>query len=180
MKNKQSLFDISEDIRALHELLEESGGEVAAEDEAALDDFFAELGAAESEKIDGYCALIAELEAKAEIRSREADRISALAKTDSALASRLKTRLHDYLRFRNEQSFETLRFKIRRQKNGGKRPVILSEYYSQNPVELPEQFRRVEFKPDLERLRENLEGKDTEEAGNYATLGDVGEHLRIK
>ena len=74
------LFDIGDDLLALEELLSDAGGEIG-DDEAgqALERWFDELGEERDAKIDGYCALIREFEARAEILENEAERMLALA-----------------------------------------------------------------------------------------------------
>lgn len=174
----RTLFNISEDLRTLADLLEEVGGEVTSEEaEAAIDSFFAELGAERNNKIDSYCGLIRELEAKADVRKLEANRLLSLAATDELTARKLKFRLHAFLQLHGEQKIETARFKISRVKNGGKTPVEFSEYFQNNPEELPESLRRVVFTPNSEALRGLLEsGEGTE----FGQLKERGEHLRIK
>jgi hypothetical protein len=176
---KKTLFEIGNDLAALYDQLEEAEGEITPELEAEMDALLAQG----EEKIDGYCALIKEFEAKAKIRAEESTRISKLAQSDAAVASRLKTRLHEFLTRSDTQKIETLRFKVRRQKNGGRVPVILDEYFASHPEELPERYRKVVFTPDLEQIREDLldEAADAQHWGaqDVATLAEPGEHLRI-
>lgn len=180
----RTLFDISDDLLVLGDLLEEAGGDITDEQaELAVNDFFAELGTERDLKLDSYCALYRQFEAKAKARKEEAARLTALAATDENNADKLKKRLLEFLRVQNLPKIETARFKISRQTNGGKVPVIFNETFIANPVELPEEIRRVTFSPDADALRGLLESGDTETRecySAYGQLGERGEHLRIK
>jgi hypothetical protein len=64
----RTLFQISDDLHALAELLDESEGVIDNDlADAAVDQFLAELGAETDRKVDNYCALIKELEAKSKV-----------------------------------------------------------------------------------------------------------------
>ena len=67
-----TLYAISDDIAALGALLEETGGELTPENEAAFVAFEAEITSNLNGKVDGYCALIAEIDARAAARVRNA------------------------------------------------------------------------------------------------------------
>lgn len=189
----KTLFEISNDIHALADLLEETGGEVTPETEAAIDQWFAEVETDRDAKIDNYCALIKHLEATAKARQEESKRLQSLAKTDENSADRLKRRLHMFFQIHGIPKVETLRFKVRRQANGGKHPVILDEHFQRHPEELPEKYRRVIFEPNLDVIREDLmtlaavsmEEENADAAADlakdlsFAALGERGEHLRI-
>jgi hypothetical protein len=83
----RTLFTISADLLALADLLAETGGDITEADaDAAITAWFAELGTDRDTKIDHYCALIRELEARQEIRTQEARRLMARAQTDEKTA----------------------------------------------------------------------------------------------
>ena len=176
---KQSLYEISAELRALEEAILEADGDITDEQtEQIIDAWFAEIGDRRDEKFDGYGALIRNLESRAKARKEEAARINALARPDENLAKRLKTRLKFFMEnvFQVEK-VETLKFRFAVQKNGGAVPVIVEDYYVENSVELPEEFRRVAFEPDLPKIREALEqGRELD----FARLGERGTSLRIK
>lgn len=177
---KRTLFEISDDLLALADLLEETGGEITDEAaENAIDDFFLELGAERDKKLDSYCALIREFEARQDVREQEAKRLLALAQTDGKNAKKLKERLLFFFQTQDLKKVETDRFKISRQANGGKMPVVLNPYLEEHPEELPEGLRRVRFSPDLDAIREYIE-QNPEDADVVGYLGTRGEHLRIK
>lgn len=175
---KRTLFNIGEDLTALAELLEDEGGDISNEEvEAAIDQFLEELSGERDKKLDGYCALIAEMEATAKAREEEAKRLNALASVGKGDANRLKSRLKLFLVNQGQDKVETARYKIAIQKNGGKSPVLLGEHFQAHPEELPEGLRKVVFTPDLDAIRAKLEaGEDL----GFATIGDRGTHLRIR
>ncbi len=178
----KTLYEISQDEQALFALLEETEGEVTEETEAAFDQFFAEIEADLNKKVDGYCGFIRRQLSEAKILKEEAARLSAKATVSENLANRLKARLKLFVESRGGSPIKTTFNSLKLTANGGKTPVKLKTYYVNNPVELPEKYRKVEFKPDLEKIREDLEKPDflyAEDILEYAELGEKGTHLRI-
>lgn len=174
----RTLFAISDDLFALAELLDETDGEIDGDlAEQAIDQFLSELGAERDRKVDNYCALIKELEARSKARMEEADRLKALAASDAGAAERLKTRLHNFFQIQGIQKLATLRFNIARQNNGGSLPVVIDPQLQEHPEEIPEGYRRVAFSPDIGAIRCALAGG---EALDWASFGERGEHLRIR
>lgn len=180
-----TLFEISEEMIALDELLTNLDGEIPNEEiEAQLDAYFKDLGDRRDEKLDSYAALIKTMEARAKVRKEEAARMTALATTDENAAKRLKSRLQDFYTLHGyTKPIETRRYKIALQNNGGVVPVILNADIADKPEELPERFRKVEFSAKIDAIREALTGPDCEEkeeAVKIAKLGDRGQHVRIR
>ncbi len=174
----RGLFEISEDLHFLSDFLTESGGDITDEAlELEIDKWLASLGAERDVKIDNYCALIKEFEAKAEARKEEAARVENLAIVDANNAARLKSRLHEFFKAHNLDKIETLRFKVARQKNGGALPVILDASAVEAPELIPEPYRRVTYSANVGMIADDLK------AGveiPFAHLGERGEHLRIR
>jgi hypothetical protein len=174
----RTLFAISDDLNALADLLSEADGDITDEQlEAAVDKWFAELGAERDSKIDGYCALVKHFEATAAARKAEAARVDALATTDLNNAKRLKTRLHQFFMAHEIQKIETLRFKVARQNNGGALPIVIDPLLLEHPEEIPEGYRRVIFSPDMIAIADALKRG---ESFDWAVFGERGEHLRIR
>ena len=175
----KTLYEISEDLRALEETILEAGGDISdAGTEKIIDDWFAEIKTDRDAKLDDYAALIRTLETRAKMRKDESDRLLALSKPDANLAKRLKERLKFY--FENaspDKTVNTKRFRFSLVGAGGTQPVILDEYLAAHPEELPEEFRRVVFEPDLIGIRQALERGDQLD---FARLGERGKSLRIK
>lgn len=170
---RRTLLDISDDVMALDDLLDEIGGDIT-DCEAAIDQWFAELGIERDKKIDGYGSLIAELTNRAEIRQQRAAEMLALAELDKKKVHYLKQRLLEFFQAHNITQLHTDRFRFTRCKNGGKQPMWCEE-----ADRLPDEYRRqvITYKPETEKIRAELEcGKEL----GFARLLDRGEHIRIK
>lgn len=177
---KQTLFDIRRQEIELVEALEEAGGEIPPELETMFDEFTKNLTHERDLKLNSYAYAMRNLEIEAEALKAEEQRLAKRRKTKERVRELLKQRLFDYLKSSGNTKIDTGRFKFTVARNGGKCPIILNEYFQRNPAELPERYRKVEFKPDLERLREDLESEDDwEDAISIASLSERGENLRI-
>lgn len=171
-----TLYELSQDLLALEALLTETGGEIT-DDDAALEVWFDELGEQRDAKIDGYCALIREFEARAEARELEAKRLMALAGSDTNNAKRLKARLKGFFEAQGIKKLETARFRLSVQANGGALPVIVPEGWEKEPASAPEAFQRRVIQLDKEAIREAIRNDDETHG---ASLGERGNHLRIR
>lgn len=174
----RSLFTISDDLLALADLLTETGGEVTADESgAALEQWFDALGTERDAKLDNYCALIAELNARSEARRAEAERINQLADADANAAANLKKRLHSFFVLQGLKKVETSRFKITLANNGGALPLIYPEAWRDNATNAPEQFHKRIIALDTSAIRAAIDaGEDVPDC----SLGERGQHLRIK
>lgn len=154
----RTLFQISDDLLALKTLIEEVGGDITDEStERAIDDWLNALENECSDKVDDYCALYKHYEAMARARQDEAERIAAMVKADNKAARKLKERLFVFFQNNEIEKMETLRFKVSVKANGGNVPVILTADAMNHPEELPEQYRRVKFEPDMDAIRRDCE-----------------------
>lgn len=172
-RQKQTLFEIGADARALDALLEEIEGDISEpEVAAAIDEWLQETGTALETKLDGYAALITERTAKAKARREEAERMTKLARADENLAARLKERLQFFFEEHGIEKRETARFKISLAQNGGKLPLIIDDV---SPDSLPDYYTKREL--DRESIREALEGGLPL---NFARLGERGTSIRIR
>lgn len=175
---KRTLFDISEDLLALADLLDEQDGDVT-ETEAQFDAWFAELGEARDEKLDSYAYLIKESEADADRLKDEIDRLRSRKTAAENKAKKLKERLEMFLKIQGIEKIKTDRFTFALQKPGGKPRVELLEKYAEHPEELPEGWRRVKFEPNLEAIREAIEAGD-DVATYYGRIVESEKRLRIR
>lgn len=176
----KNLFEISDDLLALDALLDEIGGDISdAEAEAAVDAWLKELGAERDSKLEAYAYLIKENEARAAALKEEAARLKARREAAENKADRLKTRLEIFLKVQGIDRIQTERFTFALQKPGGKPRVAIAEAYEENPVELPERFRRVKFEADLNAIREALEIEDPEVEG-IGIIMEPEKRLRIR
>lgn len=121
----QTLLDITTDMAALDALLAESGGEITPDTEATLNQFFAEVETNLAGKVDAYCTLIAEMEARAEVRKAEAKRLADRARVDENAAAALRERLRFVWESRQLGKVQTARYTVNLAKVGGKQRLDL-------------------------------------------------------
>ena len=180
MTASRTIFDISEDLKALDDLLSDIGGEVTDEEtEKAIDAWLAELGEERDRKLNNYAYLIRSIERSNEAVAEEIARLRDRKQAGENKVARLKERLKVYLEVNGIDKIKTDLFTFAVQQSGGKPKVNLVAYYAENPVELPEGLRRVKFEADLEAIREKLEAGE-EWVSDFADLSKPGRHLRIR
>ena len=173
---RRSLLDISDDIMALDDLLDECGGDVT-DVEGAIDQWFGELGIERDRKLDGYASLIAELTNRAEVRETRAAEMTELARLDKKKVEFLKSRLLMFFQAHAIERVDTERFRFTRCKKGGQQKMWTDEV-----SKIPKEFRRtsIEEKADTAKIREALKGLKEEESLPFAKLMPRGEEVRIK
>jgi len=173
-----TLFKIADEIRALHDLLTELDGDVSdAQVEETVDQWLAQIGEQVEEKVDAYCVLIHEFEARANARHEESARIAKLGNADTGNAGRLKDRLKQFMEATGRLKIETPAFKLAIQKNGGVLPLIVPEDWEIEPARAPEAFQRRVIQLDKQAIREALRN---DEMVNGCALAERGTHLRIR
>jgi hypothetical protein len=148
-----TLYDISTALRELEAKLLDNAGEIPDEAfEACLD------AAADQrdQKLDGYCALIRELEERANARSNEANRLQQLAAADQQAAERLRSRLKWFFERHQLPKVETMHFRISLQNNGGVLPLHIPQAWETEPASAPEVFHRRSIQLDRELLRKTV------------------------
>lgn len=173
-EQRRTLFSISDDISELTRLLDEIEDE-DLESEKLITSWLGNLGEERDRKLDNYAALIAELEARAEVRKKEAQRLAKLASTDEKKATMLKERLKWFFEVNKLKTVETSRYKLSLTKSGGKPPLILDDAIS--PADLPDKFQKIHVEPDKSAIRAALEAG---EELDFAHLGDRSSSLRIR
>jgi Siphovirus Gp157 len=149
------LFDLSDEILSLESLLDNE--EMTDEQRQSLVDAWLEAQGDVTAKLDNYAALIESLEAYAEQRKIQAERMRRLAQADENRAMRLKEALKIYFRRHELTKFKTPRFTIGLQANGGKRALTVPPSWEQEPELAPEQFRRVVTELDHLAIRSLVE-----------------------
>ena len=172
-----TLFEISDELAAIEELLTENDGDISDAAGETLEAWFDQLTDARDAKIDDYCRLITMIRERAEARHREVMRLGALMDTDERAITRLKTALHDFMTERGVTKIETPLHRLTIAKNGGKAPLIVPEEWQEDPASAPERYHRRVVKLDVEAIRADLLGG--EEIPGCA-IGERGTHLRIK
>lgn len=172
-----TLFEISDELAAIEELLTENDGDISDAAGETLEAWFDQLTDARDAKIDDYCRLITMIRERAEARHREVMRLGALMDTDERAITRLKTALHNFMLERGVTKIETPLHKLTIANNGGKAPLIVPEEWQEDPASAPERYHRRVVKLDVEAIRADLLGG--EEIPGCA-IGERGTHLRIK
>lgn len=169
----RSLFSIGEDLERLNEILDETGDDTQQQE--LLNEWLQQLGTERDRKLDAYAALISEMQARAEARKTEAQRLMELAKSDERRSQLLKERLKWFFESQQLKTIETTRYRLSLSKNGGKAPLILKPELS--PQQLPERFTTTSVEPNTSTIRAALEAGETLD---FASLGDRGTSIRIK
>ena len=172
----QTLYNIADDLRALEALLIEARGDISSPEAlAAVEAWEAELETNLGSKIDNYCSLISEIEARAAARNAEATRLLNLAHVDENAVWSLRERLKFVFESRSLPTMQTDRFRVSIAKNGGKAPLDIRV----GPDELPEWAikRKTIVETDKDAIRARLESG---EALSFANIMERGTRLVIK
>tara|TARA_R110002020_G_scaffold26072_7_gene84383 strand:+ start:3553 stop:4068 length:516 start_codon:yes stop_codon:yes gene_type:complete len=148
-----TLMEISAEFMRLHDMIVESEGELDEEAMAEIQLLLNKCDGKLNDKLDNYCALIRELEARAQIRTDEADRIRKRATMDRKASENLKRYLATGLEAMEMKSVDTPRFKITLGGTGGKQKLLLKE------DQIPDKFWKdtVTSTVDKEQIRQLLD-----------------------
>ncbi len=172
-----NLFELTRETRELEALLDEFKPEdplVAAK----IDELLVDARGRLSTKFDGYVDLIMDLRYRADIRRAEAKRLSEKARIDEAKADRLAQRMKEVMQTFEVLKVETPRFTVAVRKNGGQIPVSLRPGIK--PEQLPDCFRKIEYSPDMEAIRNALKvATEESEIQKFAVTGERGTHVSI-
>tara|TARA_R100000654_G_scaffold41242_2_gene67364 strand:+ start:1261 stop:1770 length:510 start_codon:yes stop_codon:yes gene_type:complete len=167
-----TLYEISDDLKALEELLIEQGGDVSTPaDEDVVMSWLQENQEQLEKKLENYGRMIRELEARSKARLEEAKRLKTRATVDANAAQNLKERLMWFMQERGTKKVETDSFRFSVRKNGGRAPLI----YDANDV--PKDYMMVFPTPNTTKIREELEqGINLP----FARLGERGTTLSMR
>lgn len=164
---KESLFGLGETLVELARIIDEcEDGELDERLAAYLD---ATEGAV-ADKVETYCAMIREREARAQARENESKRMEELARVDNNTADRMRRRLFDFMERTGRQKMELPTAVVRTQNAGGKLPVQLL-----SPV--PVTHCAISYTPNMTKIRGALESGEQLE---FARLGERSRILVIK
>jgi hypothetical protein len=169
----RTLFNITEDLLALDDILFESGGDATDErSAAAMDNWFDEIEGDFANKVEAYCCLIREIEHRCWSRKQEEERMRSIRKIDENTVKSLKDRMRHALDSLERTRVDTGMFRVTVAKNGGKQPLVIDE------GSVPHEFTvtKVTSEPDKDLIRETLD-----KGGNlpFARLNERGRSLRI-
>lgn len=171
-KPYRTLFNISDDLEKLNEVLDEIGDDTQQQE--LISHWFEQLGEERDRKLDAYAALIAEMQARAEVRKAEAKRMLELASFDENRARLLKDRLKWFFEKHQLKILETARYKLSVAKNST-RPLIVNPNVA--IAQLPEEYKKVSVELDTAAVREALKQGVVLD---FAHFGEAGSHIRIK
>ena len=168
-----TLFQITDEFMSLLYKMENQATTNAGVVEDEIMESLEQVKGDFEEKARNICAVIAELESKADARSQHAERLEERARIANNYARRLKEYLHQKMKETEITTIESPEFTITVAKNGGKKGLEIdhdklpSGYFGQKVVETL----------DTDRIREELEqGKEL----SFAKYRERGTHLRIK
>jgi len=151
-----NLYDIGTEMQSIIDAMLDGGAD-SPEAMEALDQHLAGLDTALEQKAERYAGLVRELESRSDARKAEAQRISALARVDAALADRLKTRLKEVMESVGKTRLDAGNFLLSVAQNGGKQPLVVNV----EPTALAPQFQAVKVAANTDAIRAALEGGAT-------------------
>ena len=163
-----SLFDLTEELKHIQSVMMNSEGDELPQE---LIEWLDSTQGGYDKKVEGYCAVIGEMEAIVEARKAEANRIRALADTTQNHIDRMKIALKESLLKLETPKLETTRYKVWVQNAGGKLPIQIES------EDVPDEWKVIQLVIDKEGIRRELE------AGTslpFAQLLPRGQVLRIK
>jgi len=165
-----SLYDITESILTLNEIVDSPPGEGEADEvaiTALLDEF---IGKLLPEKVDNYCRMIASLKGAAEIKRAEAKRLTERARIHESTVARMVDRLKEAMIAVDRRKVDTDLFRVMVQASPPS--VVITD-----EAAIPDTFQVATVKVDKAKLKQALKRGD-DVAG--AELAEGNTHLRIK
>lgn len=125
-------------------------------------------------KAEGYCKVIRQLEADAQMYKAEAARFTQKQALAENNAKFMKEKLKNAMvATGNEKGLDAGLFKLKIAGNGGKRPLKITGI-------VPDEFITMMPEANKDAIREYLENLDENDVCEWAKLEDRGTHLSIK
>ena len=169
-----TIFQINQDMEDLETFLIEADGDITSP--AVEEKVIAWMDRVDddwSTKVENYCQLINEMEARGKARKEAAANLSRRSDIDMKSAASLKERLMFVMHQRNIKKTETDSFRVSIANNGGKMPLELDL----DNVSKEYLIDKIVVTVNKDKIREDLEaGADLP----FATFVERGTHLRIK
>lgn len=164
---KLALWEISNELEAIGELIAENGGEVSEFLEAQLD----AIEGAFEEKVERVALFVRECAANAEAAKLEQERLGAIRKSFENKAEGLKAYLHRSMERVGKVKVQTPRASVRVQQNS--RPAVR---FTGDPNTLPSEYIRVHREVDTQFAYVEHKAGATLPAGFVV---EYGTHLRV-
>ncbi len=166
-----TLFQLTAEILAAYDGVDEAQGEITPEMDAAL----GTLQEAEHVKLDAYYALIRTVKMEADAADAEVKKWADRRDARYRLGESLKARVYAHMTATGQAKITTLQGNVFAvQANGGKRPLKM---HTDDAKEIPADYRKVVILADVEKIRAELESGEPLE---FAHLEERGTHLRIR
>lgn len=170
MSTARTLYNIADDIAALDQLLDESGGEVSE----PVEQWWAENATNLADKVDQIGFYLRDLEAQADACRAEAVKLQEKARSAEKKVESIKRYVDLQMVKLNVRKFKGTIYTLSKQKNGGSPPIILLV----PPKQLDQRFQKVTVEANLAELRlAILAGTVPSEVARF---GEVGESIRLR
>lgn len=161
-----NLYDLSRDWESVYQMLDDPD---IPED--AIMDSLEGIEAVMEDKADSIAKILKSMDGDITATDAEIKRLQERNATRNARKTWLKGALENMMRTTGKTKFKTALFSYGIQKNGGALPVVFTQ-----GMDVPPEWLKP-GDPDTARIRKHLE------SGvhlHFATLGERGEHLRIR
>ena len=190
---KESLLTLTEDLRALDELLTESLGEITPEVELWMQEYADKLKG----KVDSIAWFIRTCEARAagfkapaRAVSQSVDELNAKAKTEENKVVRIKEYVRLCLDRMKETKVQGDVYSLGIENNGGALSLEVAEPFKSDPSKLPAELRRSVWILDVEKIKQVAEAnggqivvkaeKADEADVVIARIPPRGTHVRVR
>lgn len=158
-----SLYELTGKYLQLQALLEADEGDYPIE--------MLTIGEDLKTKVENYGRIIRNFESDIQTYKDEIDRLKEKKETAERAVDRLKKSVFESMKATKQSEIKTQLFQFSIRKNGGMKPLVITG-------DVPEQFCRVKYEPDKDRIREAIE--EDGEVLDFAHIEERGEYLKIK
>ena len=171
-----NLFEITADMMQLVDMLDDP--EIELDEQAFLDTWEGVEGEMNL-KIESWLKVIKNKEADIKARKELMDELNTKNKRDENAINRMKATLIQVMNYAGKKTAGTEILSATVCGNGGKLPLVWADGIKEDPRLLPEEYqiKEVVVKPNMERIREDLDAGIPVQGVEY---GERGSYLRIK
>jgi|SRR5688572_16163119 len=168
-----TLFSLTEDLKALDALLTENAGELTPEVLALM----AEYQDRFETKADAVAWYAKTLEAELSVATEHAAHFATKLITARRKVEAWKSYVLSCMTNLGAKELKGRAYTLSIQQNGGEQPLEIHEPFKSDPSQLPEMLKRVTFTPDTKAIRSALQQRVFLDVG---TLLPRGSHIRIR